>query len=266
MNPIDTCFQKLAAKGQHALMPYLTLGYPELDSALTLIPAIIDGGADIIEIGVPFSDPLADGKVIQATSEQAIANGLTMTHALAQLRELGCRIRLPPLVLMTYTNVLMNHGFEQFARQAKDSGVNGLIVPDMPLEESSELRTALEAQNIHFIFMVTPNLPQSRIDAITKVARGFIYMVSVTGVTGERTELPDISAFVARMRSSTKIPLALGFGISSSEQAQALQNQVDGIIIGSALMKRLADPTSACHNATAFLKPFKAAINVDDHA
>lgn len=259
MNQIDTCFARLAEEGRQALMPYLTLGYPQLDSALALIPALVAGGADVLELGVPFSDPLADGKVIQATSQLAIDNGMTMELALEQLRELGRKMQLPPVVLMTYTNILMNHGFEQFARDARTAGVSGLIVPDMPLEENGALRAALDAHGIHFIFMVTPNLAPARIDAIASVARGFIYMVSVTGITGERSELPDLTDFVARMRSATRVPLALGFGISTPAHAQSLHGQVDGIIIGSALMKRLADPASACANATAFLGPFKSA-------
>jgi tryptophan synthase alpha chain len=266
MNLIDSCFTRLAEQGRPALMPYLTLGYPQLDSALALIPALVAGGADVLELGVPFSDPLADGKVIQATSQQAIDNGMTMPLALAQLRELGGRMTLPPVVLMTYTNILMHHGFEQFASDAAAAGVSGLIVPDMPLEESGVLRAALQARGIHFIFMVTPNLAQARIDAIAEVARGFIYMVSVTGVTGERSELPDIADFAARMRGATGVPLALGFGISTPAQAQSLRGQVDGVIIGSALMKRLADPSSACAEATAFLAPFKPAAMVASHA
>lgn len=257
MNRIDTCFQELARSGQMALMPYLTLGYPERDSALTLIPALVAGGADVLELGVPFSDPLADGKVIQATSQQAIANGMTLQLALAQLRQLKEQICLPPVVLMTYTNILLNAGFQAFAAQAEAAGVSGLIVPDMPLEESALLRAALEQHGIHLIFLVTPNLPQHRIDAIASVARGFLYMVSVTGVTGERAALPDISNFVARMRGATNVPLALGFGISTPAQVATLQGQVDGVIIGSALMKQLADPLTARANAESFLPPFK---------
>jgi tryptophan synthase alpha chain len=257
-NAIDACFTRLAEQDRTALMPYLTLGYPALESALTLIPALVAAGADVLELGVPFSDPLADGKVIQATSQRAIENGMTMPIALAQLTELRARIDLPPVVLMTYTNILMHHGFEAFARDAAAAGVSGLIVPDMPLEQSAALRAALEAQGIHFIFMMTPNLAPARIDTIARAARGFIYMVSVTGVTGERSELPDIAPFVARVRRATQVPLALGFGIGTPEQARALRGQVDGVIIGSALMKRLADPASACANASAFLAQFTA--------
>lgn len=265
MNPIDKCFARLASKGQLALMPYLTLGYPQVESALTLIPALVAGGADVLELGVPFSDPLADGKVIQATSQRAIDNGMTMELALEQLRELADRMQLPPMVLMTYTNILMNYGFEKFSRDARAAGVSGLIVPDMPLEESSELRAALAECDIHFIFMVTPNLAPARIEAIAKAASGFIYMVTVTGVTGERSELPDLTEFVTRMRSVTRVPLALGFGISTPAQVHSLHGKVDGVIIGSALMKRLTDPASACANATAFLAPFKPVTAVASH-
>lgn len=261
MNPIDRSFTQHRSSGKKALMPYLTLGYPQLDSALQIVPELVRHGAGILELGVPFSDPLADGPVIQASSHQAIENGMTMALALEQVRALTQAIpaaSMPPVVLMTYTNLLMNHGFASFARDAASAGMAGLIVPDMPLEESDELRTVLEQHGLYLIYMVTPNLPEARIAAIAARARGFIYMVSVMGITGERTALPDISGFAERLRRHTTLPLALGFGISTSEHVRQACAHVDGVIIGSALIRRLQEAASAAQQAGAFLRELQA--------
>lgn len=241
MSTLETCFVHLKAKGRKALMPYLTLGWPQRDSALELIPALVEGGADVLELGIPFSDPLADGPVIQAASHRAIQNGMTVELALEQICGLKQRISLPPVVVMTYTNVLMNYGFERFAVDAAEAGVSGLIVPDLPPDHAGELKVALAESGIDMVFMVTPNLPSERIEEVAAQTSGFVYMVSVLGITGERNSMPDIEEFAARLRSCTTLPLALGFGISTPEQAKLAARQVDGVIVGSALIRHLGE-------------------------
>lgn len=258
MNAIDRRFAALRQQGRRALMPYLTFGYPALESALALVPALAAAGADIIELGIPFSDPLADGPVIQASSQRALDNGMTPTLALAQLRALNSAGALPPVVLMTYVNVVLSAGVETFSASAAEAGAAGVIVPDLPLEQSAGLRAALLERGLYLIQMVTPNLSEERIAAIAQVARGFVYVVSVLGVTGARAQLPDIAALAARVRRHTALPLALGFGISTPEQAREVLHHVEGAIIGSALVSRLHDPNGAAEDARRFIEEFSA--------
>lgn len=256
MNAIDHRFAALRQQGRKALMPYLTLGYPGLDSARELVPALAAAGADFIELGIPFSDPLADGPVIQASSQRALDNGMTPMRAFEQLQALNRAQALPPVVLMTYVNVVVNIGIDAFAARAADAGAAGLVVPDLPLKQSAPLRRALKERGLHLIQMITPNLNEARIAAIAEVARGFIYLVSVLGVTGARTQLPDIGALTARVRRHTELPLALGFGISTPEQAREALRHVEGVIIGSALTRRLTDPARAAEDARRFIEEF----------
>lgn len=258
MNRIDSCFADLARRGEKALMPYLTVGYPALDSLPELVQAARNAGADVIELGVPFSDPVADGPVIQQTSHAAIANGMTMTLALKQIAGLPQDDQAPALVVMTYTNLLLNHGYERFASQAAEAGISAVIVPDMPVEASGELRAALEAQGLYQIFLMTPNLSDERLRTIAEHARGFLYLVSVLGTTGERDQLADIGPFVERVRRFTDLPLAVGFGIGTPEQARVMWQQAEGVIIGSALARRLANPIESATQAHHYLAGFKA--------
>lgn len=256
MNPIDRCFARLADSGRKALMPYLTAGYPAIDSLRGLVAAAVDGGADIIEVGIPFSDPVADGPVIQGTSQRAIENGMTPTLALQQLSSLPKDDRAPPIVVMTYTNVLMSLGYARFAAMAVEAGVSGVIVPDMPVEASDELRVHLAAAGVHMIFMVTPNLSDARLQRISSQASGFLYLVSVLGTTGERSGTADIAEFVARVKKHTDLPLAVGFGVGTPEQARHFWGMVDGVIIGSALARRLDDADQAQKEAQQYLATF----------
>ncbi|WP_410951338.1 tryptophan synthase subunit alpha [Pseudomonas sp. S1(2024)] len=256
MNRIDSCFATLAWQGRKALMPYLTVGYPALDSLPALMLAVQQGGADIVELGIPFSDPVADGPVIQHTSHTAITNGMTLSLALEQIASLPRDGQSPALVVMTYTNLLLNHGYAKFAEQAARAGISGVIVPDMPVEHSEPLRTALEAQGLYQVFLVTPNLSDDRLATIARHARGFLYLVSVLGTTGERDQLADITPFVERVRRVTSLPLAVGFGIGTPEQARLMWQQAEGVIIGSALARRLANPVDAAEQAKQYLAAF----------
>jgi tryptophan synthase alpha chain len=265
MNALSQCFARLKSQNRQALMPYLTLGWPHFDSALEIVPALIEGGADILELGIPFSDPLADGPVIQAASHKAIQNGMTATIALKQIGTLRKLITLPPVVVMTYTNVLMSYGFVQFAADANSAGVSGVIAPDLPPEHSDELQAALESVGIALVFMVTPNLPEERIKTVVTRSTGFIYMVSVLGITGERREMPDMDKLTKCVRRHTNLPIALGFGISTPMQARTAALSTDGVIIGSALIRSLSEhPGAEADAARAFCRKFRFAIDTHE--
>ena len=239
-------------------MPYLTMGYPQRESALALVPALVEAGADLIELGVPFSDPLADGATIQAAAQQALTNGMTLSLCLEQataLREQGVVV---PFALMGYYNPIFQMGAERFARRAAAAGVDGVIVPDLPPEESDDLRSALRARGIDLIFLLPPTSDNGRLQTVTERTSGFLYLVSLTGVTGARDHLPpDLESFVARVRSATELPLAVGFGISTPVQAAQVAHIADGVIVGSALIKAIgtsSDPVAAASTFVAGLR------------
>ena len=242
-------------------MPYLTLGYPQLKSALNLVPALVEGGADLIELGVPFSDPLADGATIQGASQQALSNGMTLTLCLAQvhaLRALGVHV---PLVLMGYYNPILQMGIESFARRAHEAGVDGVIVPDLPPEEADTLQNALQAHDIDMIFLLTPTSDERRIQQVAARTSGFLYLVSLVGVTGARDRLPsDLEAFTARVRSDGYLPMAVGFGIGTPEQAGQVARIADGVIVGSALIRAIGTAASAEQDPVQTAKRFVASL------
>ncbi|MFM9108480.1 MAG: tryptophan synthase subunit alpha [Chloroflexota bacterium] len=229
-------FARARAEGRTALVPFLTAGYPTLDESEELFAALARGGADAIEIGVPFSDPLADGATIQRTSERAIANGVSLGDCLALAGRLRARGVTQPLVLMGYYNPILRYGVERFAAESAAAGADGFIVPDLPTEESEELLAACRANGRDLIFLLAPTSTEARIASVAERASGFIYCVSLTGVTGGRAELPDLRPYLARVRAKTDLPLAIGFGISSPEQVRQVGAVADGAIIGSALI------------------------------
>ena len=262
MDRITHTFDQLRRGGKTALMPYLTMGHPRLESALALVPALAEAGADLIELGVPFSDPLADGATIQAAGQQALANGMTLTLCLeqaARLRSDGVEV---PFVLMGYYTPILQMGLERFARHAAAAGIDGLIVPDLPPEEADPLQSALQAQRIALVFLLAPTRDEARIRLVAGRSRGFLYLVSLTGVTGARDQLPpDLEVFVARARTATELPLAVGFGIGTPDQAARVARIADGVIVGSALDKtisRAQDPVAA---AGAFVASLRAGID-----
>jgi tryptophan synthase alpha chain len=258
MGKITTTFQQLRATDRAGLMPYLTMGYPELDSALSLAPALAAAGADLIELGMPFSDPLADGPTIQAASQQALANGMTMARCLEQvqaLRQAGVTI---PFVLMGYYNPILQYGIARFAEEAAKAGADGAIVPDLPPEEASALSRAFEANGLDLIFLLAPTSSQARIEAVAHQGRGFLYLVSLVGVTGAREHVAAaLEGFVSRVRAVTDLPLAVGFGISTPGQAAQVAQIADGVIVGSALIQALdgvEDPRKAAYDFIAVLR------------
>jgi tryptophan synthase alpha chain len=230
-----------------ALMPYLMGGFPDVETSRAIGEAYADGGADLVELGVPFSDPLADGPVIQAAGTRALAAGATVAAVLEVAGALAQRL---PVVLMCYTNQVIARGPEAFAADLARVGASGLIVPDLPLEEAGEIRSACEAAGVALVPLGAPTTPDARLTAIGAQARGFLYTVSVTGTTGERTTPADVfAAVVARAKAHTAVPVALGFGIATPEHAaQAAAAGADGVIVGSRLVRaagEAADPAAA---------------------
>ena len=264
MSRIQSTFERLRRDRRTALMPYLTMGYPELDSALQLVPALIEGGADLIELGVPFSDPLADGATIQAAGQQALQNGMTLFLCLrqaAQLRERGIAC---PLVLMSYYNPIMQMGTEAFAREAAEKGIDGVIVPDLPPEESTELQEALRERGLDLIYLLAPNSTVDRVRVVAERASGFLYLVSLVGITGARDRLPStLEAFIHRVRAQSQLPLAVGFGIASPDQAARVAQAADGAIVGSAFVRAIGDSGAPAQAARELAASLRAGLDRD---
>ena len=234
-------FERTRAEGRPAVMPFVPGGWPEPDATLDIARAAVEGGADALEIGVPFSDPLADGVTNQDAYEQALAQGAnlgTVLEAVRQIRAAGVRV---PLLLMGYSNPLYAYGVARFARDAAEAGVDGLITVDLPPEEASELEAPARAAGLHMVYLLAPTSTPERIAAVVEHASGFIYCVSVAGVTGARTSLADdLPAFLARVRERTALPLAVGFGISTREHVEAVGRVAEAAIIGSAFVQVVA--------------------------
>jgi tryptophan synthase alpha chain len=261
MNRIDETFNELRNK-RAALMPYLPLGYPTLDVSAELIRAAEDAGADILELGVPFSDPLADGPVIQHATHVALENGMTVGKCLNLVQAARHQGVTLPLVLMGYYNPLLCYDLKRFARDAFEAGADGVIVPDLPLEESEALREALQDQDLHLVFLAAPTSDDARLKEIGKTTRGFLYLVSLTGVTGARTGLPEgLEGFVARARRATDKPVCVGFGIADAENARRVAQLADGVIVGSALVAKIGDASNAVENARQFIRALANAIH-----
>jgi len=233
--------------GSAALMPYLMGGFPDMAISRAIGEAYADNGADLVELGVPFSDPLADGPVVHAAGTAALRAGATLDGVLEVAQALAPRL---PVVLMCYVNTVLARGPEAFAQAAREAGVSGLIVPDLPLEEASEIEQACEAQAVALVPLVAPTTSDERLQRIGKRARGFLYTVSVTGTTGERSGTEDdFRAILQRVHKHAQVPVALGFGISTPEQAAAAARAgADGVIVGSRLVRAAAesdDPAAA---------------------
>lgn len=235
---IRSTFALAKAAGRAAFMPYLAVGYPDLPTSLDLFQALAEAGADLIEVGVPFSDPLADGPVIQAATQQALAQGVTPADCIAAVRALRQRGVTAPMMLMGYINPLLAYGVERYVADAALAGASGLIIPDLPPDEADEVEAACQRHGLAMIYLVAPTSTAERIALAVQHSTGFVYLVSVAGITGARTALPShLAEFVARVRTQTELPLAVGFGISTPEQAAAVAGIADGVVVGSALVK-----------------------------
>ena len=226
-------------KGRPAFMPYSVLGYPSRDGGKETIRQVVAAGADLLELGVPFSDPLADGPTIQAATQRSLDNGTTLRDCLQMTRELREEGIDTPAVMMGYFNPMMAYGLEQFVADAAEAGVDGFIVPDLPPEEAAELEALCIEHGLALIFLLAPTSTEARIEMVAEKGRGFIYLVSLTGVTGARQGVSaGLDQFVQRVRAKSDLPLAVGFGIGNGEQAAAVGGMADGVIVGSALVKR----------------------------
>ena len=237
MDRIKQSFDALAARGEMGLIPYLTVGFPSVEDTLSLAPALVDGGADVVELGVPFSDPLADGPTIQRASFHALAQGVTLATCLQVCRRLrGAGIAVP-LVFMSYYNPILSYGLGRFASDAQDAGLDGVIVPDLPFEEADPLRSECIGHGVHIIPLLAPTSADARITHSCEKAGGFVYCVSLTGVTGARQEVPPgVPALTQRVRERTDLPIAIGFGISQRRHVEALSSCANAAIVGSALI------------------------------
>ncbi len=237
---IAKAFARAKAERRRALIAYLCAGNPSLEATERLVPAIEKAGADVIELGIPFSDPIADGPVIQAASQRALASGTSLSKVLdsvARLRQAGVAA---PLVLMGYANPIVAIGWEQFAERASRAGVDGAIVPDLPLEEAEPISAMFEKAGMDLVLLAAPTTPPERLARIAERTRGFLYFVSVTGVTGARAELPaELPSMLARAREVSRAPVAVGFGVSTPEQARLLAPHADGVVVGSAIVRAI---------------------------
>ncbi len=240
-SPIQQRFAALRAEGRCALMPFLMAGDPDLSVTAASLLALQAAGSDLIELGIPYSDPLADGPVIQAAAGRALAAGTTPGRVLEMLASLRGQLTLP-VVLFTYSNPLLNRGMETFCRDAAAAGAAGLVVPDLPLEEAEKLSAVAANHGLDLVLLVAPNTPPGRMARIHAASRGFTYLVSVTGVTGVRASLETrVGPLVKRLRELGPTPVAVGFGIATGEQARQVRRWgADGAIVGSALVKRMA--------------------------
>lgn len=253
------------SRRRKALIAYLTVGYPSLDETLELVPRLAQAGCDMVELGIPFSDPLADGATIQRASYQALQQGVTPGSCL----EVAARLRHTmdiPLLFMTYYNPILSYGLEDFCHQSFDAGVDGLIVPDLPPEEGGDLEETTAGHGLDLVYLLAPTSSEQRIDLVARHSRGFIYLVSLTGVTGARNSLPqDLEAFVRRVRQRASQPLCVGFGIASAEQARRVCQVADGAIVGSRIIQLLESENGRAA-AIEFVRSLRRALDGDQAA
>jgi tryptophan synthase alpha chain len=254
MSKLDDAF-----KNKPIFMPYFPLGYPTLDISVDVIEALGKNGADVIEVGLSFSDPLADGPVIQKATQVALEQGITIPKALAAMTELRKRGVTIPLILMGYYNPMLSYGLARFVKDAQAAGADGFIIPDLPPEEADEFKAVLG--DLPLINMLAPTSPGERMEMIARNAKGFIYLVSVTGITGERREMAaGLADLIAQVRSHTSAPVCVGFGIGTPEQAKAVGALADGVIVGSACVRTIGESKTPVETAKAFARSFADAL------
>lgn len=254
-----------AFKHKPIFMPYFPLGYPDLETSIDVVEALAKNGADLVEVGLSFSDPLADGPVIQQATQIALEKGITVKKSLEAVKELRQRGVEIPLILMGYYNPILAYGLEKFVRDAVDAGADGFIVPDLPVEEADEFTSTLVGVDgcppLPLIQMLAPTTPDRRMERIARHAQGFIYLVSVTGVTGERKSISDgLGGLIARVREHTTVPVCVGFGISTPEQAGQVGRLADGVIVGSACVKAIGASENPVDTAREFAKSFAGVL------
>ena len=264
MSSVSACFKSLHDSSQCALIPFITAGDPDLKTTAEALRVLDQSGADLIELGVPYSDPLADGPTIQAAATRALQRGVRLDDVLEMVKEVTPQLKAP-IILFAYYNPILNRGIESFLKQIFEAGVKGLVVPDLPLEEARSLLEPAAEIGIEVILLVAPTSSKERIEAIAHQSQGFIYLVSVTGVTGMRNQIESrVQDILQQMRAVTDKPIGVGFGISQPEQALQIKNWgADAVIVGSAFVKRLADgtPTEGLSAIGEFCQSLKSAIS-----
>ncbi len=264
MNRISTRFDQLRVNKRTALIPFITAGDPIPDATVALMHALVEAGADLIELGVPFSDPMADGPVIQHADERALRRHVGIAAILGWVREFRESNADTPLVLMGYLNPIAIHGIERFAREAVEAGVDGVLVVDCPIEEDATLQP-LRDESLQRILLAAPTTSDARLARAIEAAEGYLYYVSFAGITGAaKLSTGDIAQRVGDLRRRAKVPVAVGFGIKDAESARAVAEFTDAVVIGSALVATLADAKGsdvACQRARAFLAPIRAALD-----
>jgi len=262
MNRLERHFQQARAAKQKSLIVYLCAGDPDLAATEQLVPALAEAGADVIELGVPFSDPLADGPTIQRAAERALRSGTTLSGILelvSRLRRKRCEV---PLALMGYMNPIVRMGLEPFVARSAEVGVDGFIVPDLPLEEADPLADAASAKGLSLVLLAAPTTPSDRLRKIGERTRGFLYFVSITGVTGARAALPaELPARLDAVRAASQAPVAVGFGISAPEQAAALAEHADAVVVGSALVAEVARSSGKIGGPVALVRSLAQAVH-----
>jgi len=265
---IEKTLRRLKDQKEKALIIYITAGDPSLDVTEKLVYAIAEAGADMIELGIPFSDPLADGETIQQASQRALRNGINISQILSSVKKIRMTASIP-IALMGYYNPIYQYGMESLLTDCRKAGVDGLIIPDLPFEESEDLRSITEKEGLELISFVSPTSTQERIKLIAANTRGFIYCVSVTGVTGVRTKFSTkIAEMIEKIRPYTDMPLAVGFGISTPQQAKTATEYADAIIVGSAVVKLIeeaqGDLSKMLRNVSQFVGALKEGITEGD--
>lgn len=264
MSRIAATLQALQAAGRKALIPYLTAGDPFADATAEIMQALADGGADIIELGVPFSDPMADGPVIQRASERALAQGVALTSVLELVAQFRKRNAHTPIVLMGYANPIEAMGVTLFVDRARDAGVDGVIVVDYPPEEATEFAALLRARDVAPIFLIAPTTPQSRIERIARLAAGYVYYVSLKGVTGAgHLDTGDVARKLDEIRRHITLPVGVGFGIRDADSARAVAAHAEAVVIGSRLIAAIEEAAAgeAAMRAGAFVATIRHALD-----
>jgi len=264
MSRIGPCFEALRRSERKALIPYLTAGDPGPELTVPLLHALVEAGADILELGVPFSDPMADGPVIQRSSERALAKGVGLGKVLAMVRAFRTADARTPLVLMGYANPVEAMGIEKFLDQAKDAGVDGVIVVDYPPEEAAQFAELAKRHGIDPIFLLAPTSTERRIREVARVGSGYLYYVSLKGVTGAATiDLEDVAARIPLIRAATRLPIGVGFGIRDAESARRVAQVADAVVIGSRIIQEIeaAKPGEAVARIKALVGPIRAALD-----
>ena len=262
MNAIDSLFADLRSRKRKALMPFLTAGDPDVKTTPSLARAVVAAGANMLEIGFPYSDPIADGPVVQASYVRALANKITLDDVFACARQMASDNPKTPLAAMTSFSLVHRRGPARFVEQAQAAGFSGAIVPDLPLEESAGLAELCKARDFKLIQLVTPTTSRKRAKAIVEQATGFVYVVSVAGITGERKELPaELLEQLSWLRTQTSLPLCVGFGVSRPEHATMLRDHADGVIVGSAFVRRVEAGGDVAGRLSELTRELAAALN-----